>query len=63
MYTTLTILKAIILITGLGLTAANFFPGISNNNKQKLKKAGAFFLITWLFVIIITVIEFMIASH
>jgi hypothetical protein len=58
MYIALTILKAIILLGGMGLTVANFIPGVTKRDKPKLKKAGKFFLITWGAVIVITVIEF-----
>ena len=54
----LTILKVIVCLVGFGVSAAYFFPGLSNKDKTKLKRAGVIFFFTWLAIIIITVIEF-----
>jgi hypothetical protein len=58
----LTVLKALVCLTGFGFSAFYFFPGISQRNKRKIKKAGLIFLSTWVVIILITGIEFIIAA-
>jgi hypothetical protein len=56
-----TISKYIIGIVGLGLTF--YYLVLYLNGKTNLKKAGWFFFSTWVLIIIITVIEFLIYSN
>jgi Na+-driven multidrug efflux pump len=58
MYVVLTILKAVIILVGLGLTVINLIQAIGAKDRKKLKKAGLLFLLTFLSVIIVTGIEF-----
>jgi hypothetical protein len=59
----LTVLKVLICLTGFGFSAFYFFPGIKRGDKGKMKKAGLAFLSTWLLIIIITAIEFIIIAY
>jgi Ca2+/Na+ antiporter len=62
MYIFLTILQAIIIIVGLGFLLAFFIPGIAGD-KKKLKKAGLIFIGTWLLLLLISGVEFIIALN
>lgn len=59
----LTVFKALVCLTGFGFSAYYFFPAIKRGDKSNMKKAGLIFLFTWLLVIIITVIEFVIIGY
>jgi hypothetical protein len=59
----LTVFKVLVCLTGFGFCAFYFFPGIKGKDKTKMKKAGLIFLSTWLMIIIITVIEFIIIGY
>jgi len=61
MYVILTLLKAIIIISGLGFSIYYFT--LYREGKSSLKKAAWIFVSTWLLIIIITVIEFIIVFH
>lgn len=63
MYIALTILKAVIILVGLGLTVINLIPAIGTNDRKKLKKAGVLFLLTFLSVIIVTGLEFIMINN
>ena len=52
------LLKLAVAIIGFGLTAFYFIPAIINKDYRKIKRAGIIFIITWLFILTITVIEF-----
>lgn len=54
----LTVVKVLTCLTGFGMCAFYFFPGIKSGDKSKMKKAGLIFLSTCLMIILITVIEF-----
>jgi len=59
----LTVFKALTCLAGFGFSAFYFFPGFKKQDKQKMKKAGLIFLCTWLMIIVITAIEFIIIGH
>jgi|GEM_PF-2617184 len=63
MYIALTILKVLVILSGFGFAAKFFFPSIKHFNKEGLRKAGIIFLTTFLLVIVITAIEFLIALN
>jgi hypothetical protein len=52
------LLKLAVAILGFGFTAFYFIPGIINKDYRKIKRAGIIFIVTWLIILIITVIEF-----
>lgn len=60
-YLMLTILKVVIVIGGMAFTLSRFFPGIARKDKRKIRQAAVFFVITWLLIVIITGVEFIIA--
>jgi hypothetical protein len=47
------------MFAGLGYTLVYFIPGISGD-KKKLKKAGLIFISSWVLLVLISVIEFLI---
>ena len=59
----LTIFKALICLAGFGFSAFFFFPGFRKRDKIKMKKGGLFFLLTWVMIILITVIEFIVIGY
>jgi hypothetical protein len=56
------LIKIVITLVGLLWTIALLIVGLTRKNKKKLKQAGLIFAGTWTLLIIITVIEFLIAS-
>jgi hypothetical protein len=61
LYVLLTLLKAVAIIyTGI-FVARNIRPAFKNDDRKKLKKIGMLILYTFLFVVLLTGIEFAIA--
>jgi hypothetical protein len=54
----LTILKVVVLLVGFGFSMAYFIQGIKDKNRVQLKRAGLIFLSTWILIILITTVEF-----
>ncbi|WP_183556664.1 hypothetical protein [Mucilaginibacter sp. SP1R1] len=52
------LLKLAIVILGFGLTAYYFIPGVIKKDYPKIKRAGIIFITTWLFILVIMIIEF-----
>ena len=61
LYILLTILKAIAIIYTVVFVARNIRPAIKNDDRKQLRKIGTLILYTFLFVVLLTVIEFAIA--
>jgi hypothetical protein len=56
------LIKIVITLAGLLWTIGLLIVGLIRKNKKKLKHAGLIFAGTWTLLIIITVVEFLIAS-
>jgi hypothetical protein len=56
------LIKIVITLVGLLWTMVLLIVGLTKKNKKKLKHAGLIFAGTWTLLIIITVVEFLIAS-
>ena len=56
-YGIITILKLLMGLAGLGLALAYFIAGITNRDRQKIRKGIKIFLLTFLLFILITVVE------
>ena len=61
LYIILTILKAAAIIYTGVFVARNIWPAFKNNDRKKLRRIGIFILFTFLFVVVLTGIEFAIA--
>lgn len=59
----LTIFKVLICSAGFGFSAYYFFPAIKRRDKSKMKTAGVVFISTFLMIIVITAIEFIIIAN
>jgi hypothetical protein len=60
MLVALTILKAVLIITGMAFISPNLIRGFINKDKQKLKKGAIYFFATCIGLVVITAIEFVI---
>jgi len=60
LYVILTLLKAAIIYAGI-FVARNIWPAFKNDDRKKLRKIGMLILYTFLFVVLLTGIEFAIA--
>lgn len=58
LYIILTLLKAIAIIYTGVFVAKNIFPAIRNNDRNKLRKIAMLILYTFLFILLLTEIEF-----
>ena len=56
------LIKIVITLVGLLWTMGLLIVGLTKKNKKELKHAGLIFAGTWTLLIIITVVEFLIAS-
>lgn len=61
-YIILTILKVIVCLVGFSLTSINLIKGIPSRNKMKLKRGGVIFALTWVLIVLITVVELYMVS-
>jgi hypothetical protein len=59
----LTVFKVLVCLTGFGFSAFYFFTGLKPWDKRKMKRAGLVFLLTWVMIILITVIEFIVIGN
>ncbi len=61
LYIILTILKAVAIIYVFVFATINIVPAIKNNDRKKLRKIGMLFLFVFLFIVILSGIEILIA--